>query len=223
MPARIDPETRQFRRLLARGSEVRQARGDLLYRESDPADSLYAVLAGRIRLCLSSSSGREITVETVGPAEVFGEECLVPSGKRLNSARAAEATTVVRIAADTALRVLRSSRDFERTLIRAWLLDLREARRRAAERSFATVRQRLARLVLDLGSRFGRRESKGSGTLLPHRFTHQELADLIGGHRSTVTTTLGDWLYAGIVKERDHHLVIADEAHLAIQAGLAGR
>ncbi|MBI4540366.1 MAG: Crp/Fnr family transcriptional regulator [Gemmatimonadetes bacterium] len=222
MAARIDAtDSKRFRRLLARGVTNPLGRGDFVYREGEAADSIYAVLRGRIRLSISAPAGREVTVATVGPGELFGEECLVPEQRRLCTARAAESTTTARIPADAALRAVRTSRDAERALIHAWLTELAEARRRAAEQAFRPVPQRLARLLLELRRRFGRKEAKG--TLIPHWFTHQELADLIAAHRSTVTTTLGDWLYRGILKERGRCLLILDERRLEILADAKAR
>lgn len=212
MPIRIDAtSSKHLRRLLTRGQQQRFLRGEPVYAQNDPADALYAVLEGRVRLTTRSAS-REITVAVAGPTELFGEEALVPEARRPLTARATEPTTAVRIAPDAALRAVRNHREVEITLIRACLQDLHEARRRAAEQRLQPVPQRLARLVFELQKRFGRRQ--GRGTLIPHWFTHGELADLIGAHRSTVTTTLGDWLYKGLVKERDHCLIIPDDSPL---------
>lgn len=217
MPARIDATTsRPARRLLARGAGETFSRGARVYAEGAPADAIYAVLQGRIRLLVHTPAGREVTVATAGPTELFGEEGLVPEGRWTCTAQAAESTTMVRIPAETARRALRTSGDMDIRLIQAWTTDLAEARRRLAEQLTAPVAQRLARLLLELRTRFGRKESKG--TLIPHWFTHQELADLIVAHRSTVTTTLGDWLYRGILREREHCLVILDDQRLEILA-----
>jgi DNA-binding transcriptional MocR family regulator len=55
-------------------------------------------------------------------------------------------------------------------------------------------------VILDLVERLG--EPEGEGFRLPHWFTHQELADLAGAHRSTVTTALNDWIWRGVLDTR---------------------
>lgn len=212
MPIRIDStSSKHLRRLLTRGQQRRFLRDQPFYAESDPADTLYAVLEGRVRLT-TRCAGKDVTVAVAGPAELFGEEALLPEARRPMTAHAAEPTTAVSISADAALRVVRAHREVEIALIRACLADLHQARRHAAEHRLQPVPQRLARLILELQNRFGRRQ--GRATVIPHWFTHRELADLIGAHRSTVTTTLGDWLYRGLVKERDRRLIIPDDSRL---------
>jgi CRP-like cAMP-binding protein len=73
--------------------------------------------------------------------------------------------------------------------------------------SGASSRARIADVLLDLGRRLG--EEEGRRIRIPHWFTHQELADLANVHRSTVTTTLNEWLYEGVLKEGQKALIIA--------------
>ena len=54
----------------------------------------------------------------------------------------------------------------------------------------------------------------GRGVRIPHWFTHQELADLAGAHRSTVTTILNDWIYDGILKTDGKAIVVMRPAAL---------
>ena len=44
---------------------------------------------------------------------------------------------------------------------------------------------------------------------IPHWFTHAELADLVGAHRSTVTTQLNEWIYEGLLRDESGELLIA--------------
>ena len=62
-------------------------------------------------------------------------------------------------------------------------------------------------MLLELAERWG--EPQGNGVLVTQRVTHQLLADLAGTHRSTVTTTLNDWLYQGILKSAPRGLHVA--------------
>jgi CRP-like cAMP-binding protein len=71
----------------------------------------------------------------------------------------------------------------------------------------ASARARIADVILDLSRRLG--EDEGRRIRIPHWFTHQELADLSNVHRSTVTTTLNEWIYEGVLKEGQKSLIVA--------------
>jgi len=67
-------------------------------------------------------------------------------------------------------------------------------------------------VLMDLSQRLG--IERGRGLRIPHWFTHQELADLAGAHRSTVTTILNDWIYDGILKTDGKAIVVMRPAVL---------
>jgi CRP-like cAMP-binding protein len=72
--------------------------------------------------------------------------------------------------------------------------------------SSASSRARIAHVLLELGCRLG--HDNGRRIHLGHWFTHQEIADLAGVHRSTVTTAINDWIYKGILRQSLKSLVI---------------
>jgi len=71
---------------------------------------------------------------------------------------------------------------------------------------------RIADVLIDLTERFG--VIDGRKIVIGHWFTHQELADLACVHRSTVTTTLNEWMYEGVLKEGKKSLIVAKFATL---------
>ena len=70
----------------------------------------------------------------------------------------------------------------------------------------------MADVLMDLSLRLGIEHVRG--LRIPHWFTHQELADLAGAHRSTVTTILNDWIYDGILKTDGKAIVVMRPAAL---------
>lgn len=81
--------------LAAVADEVSLLAGDVLYREDDPADALYMVLDGRIRL-----SRGDRTVVEAGPGEAFGTWALFDDAPRLTTAEAVADATLLRIDRD---------------------------------------------------------------------------------------------------------------------------
>ena len=89
-------------------------------------------------------------------------------------------------------KALRGSPKTLGTLLSSYDRDLAVARRIAGS-SGSSSKARIADILLDLADRLG--DDDGRRIRLDHWFTHQELADLAGAHRSTVTTALNDWIY----------------------------
>jgi len=67
---------------------------------------------------------------------------------------------------------------------------------------------RAGHVCLRLGESEGEGEGEGEAVRLPHCFTHRELADLAGAHRSTVTTSLNDWIWRGVLDTRRRSLLV---------------
>lgn len=214
MPLEIVPQRdRKLNGLLAKGEEIVLSRGDPVYGCGAPAERVFMVRRGHVRLTLPPDRrGRERTTAVAGPRELFGEEALVEESTRVYGARAGEH---VKLSAVNGSDALRSIRGTGRTLpffLQAGSVDLLRARWPSPGGSGPTTSERLADLLLEFADRFGERE--GDAIRIPHWFTHEELADLVGAHRSTVTTQLNDWIYQGLLEEGSNEVVIARPASL---------
>lgn len=177
--ARKDRRTSRWSRLLEESPTTSFRRGDAIYGPPDPAESLYRVSRGRVRL---------------------------------DVARAAEETTVVEVPGEAARSALGDAEAGLRTFLEGCLRDVREARSRTAAQLALRVHQRLAALLLDLARRLG--VETDDGLEIPHWLTHQELADLVGANRSTITTILNDWFYEGVLADHGRKLTLADASRL---------
>jgi CRP-like cAMP-binding protein len=74
--------------------------------------------------------------------------------------------------------------------------------------AFLDVPSRLAGTILWLADRYG--VAGDRGVEVPYWFTHQEMADLIGSTRETVTTVLAEFKREGLVDSRNHHFMVLD-------------
>lgn len=215
MPFRLDPgRDRKLHRLFREKWPERVRKGRCVYRLAEPARLVYLVGAGHVRLTLSAGPDRaQQTIDIAGPSELFGVEPLLPGAVRTTGAFAGEECLIHSLEGNKALAALRSSRKSFTSWVRSSTEDLARLRLALARRSSATTRERLADLLLELAERLG--EAKGRGMRIPHWFTHEELAQLIGSHRSTVTTTLNDWIYDGILRDGEREVLIARPKALA--------
>lgn len=209
MPLKVVPRRdRKLYRVVKRGETRKCQRGDVLYRAGDPADRLYLVRNGHLRLIQEEDEGGGGGAGVGGRAvaiacawEMVGEEALLPDAPRRVTAVAGEPTELIVLGGKATQGALQTSRRTLEAFLRAKEEELSLARTLGESRRRGGARRRLGALLLHLADRQGTREGEWIQVAIP--FTHQLLADLSHSHRSTVTTILNDWIYAGILLEAE--------------------
>lgn len=217
MPLRLEPvRDRKLYRLVKAARERSTSRGEVLFRRGDPGGEVYVVRAGHVCVRLGGAGSDERTVVVAGPSELFGEEGMVPGALRPYTAVAGERAVVSSLEGPAVRAILRTSQHTLTSYLEVKEHELHLLRSAAAGSRGPTVRQRLAAVILDLVDRLG--ESEGEAVRLPHWFTHRELADLAGAHRSTVTTSLNDWIWRGVLDTRSRSLIVTRPCLAALRA-----
>lgn len=185
---------------------VTARRGQLIYTPGETREALFLLKTGTVRLYRLTVDGRKLVLSTLGPHTVFGDMPL--AGQQMYGAYA-EALT------DCTICVLGRA-DLEklietRPLVAIRLLEIVGQRLLDAEAviedfAFKGVPARLATLLLRLADRDGAEEVRGH--------SHQELAEMIGSYRETVTATLDDLKRRGLVAVGRRHIQILDRRAL---------
>lgn len=168
--------------LFADGAEKVFAAGETIIHPGTGDDQVYLVEAGRVRISRISPDGQELTLAVAGPGEILGEVALIDGGERTAAVIAQTEVKVRCLTRSEFLRII--SREPGKTLglIATLCNRLRQADEMLEDLSFLGVKERLARLLARLAA-------KG---LAPDEFTHQELAEMIGASRESVTRALGE-------------------------------
>jgi len=211
VPFRVVPKRdRNLNRVIRNGRETSYVREQIVYDVGEDADDLYLVRDGHARLTLPGRGGEPArTVLVAGPGEIFGLEALEPDAVRLLGARAGEPSTLVALPGARTLRAIRTTTWTLPLLLSAANRDLARALWAGPGARGPSTPRRLADLLLELARRLGEPVEEGGGAIrIPHWLTHQELADLVGAHRSTVTTRINDWIYQDLLDSDGRALVV---------------
>jgi CRP-like cAMP-binding protein len=198
---------------LAEKVEMKEIRRrQVIYLPGDPGGAVFFVNGGRVKISKVTRDGKELTLAYRGPGEVFGETCLIDGGPREEMAEAMENALVTEV----------ERSEFERLLQAQALLGLRLSkilaqRRREVENKienlvFKDVNAKLAELLLRLGTEYGVDDSRG--TLVALKITHQEMANLIGSTRETVSLTLAQFKRKGLISTDGRKVILADREGL---------
>jgi len=169
-------------------SEVRRRR--FVYRAGEQADSLYAIVKGRIKLCrIEDSSDREAVIDILPEGSLFGESALYSTaGRRENCAVGYESCTLLKIPVDQFKLAMADDPRLHDYTFRLIGHRLEHAERRLADFALNAIPARLDRLLADFSDRYGVKESEG--VLIDIPLPHREIASIVGSTRESVTVRL---------------------------------
>jgi len=191
-------------------SERRYPQGTTIFAKGDPADALYILKQGRVRLVALSEKGTETILHILKPDAVFGE-LLLSEEVRMFNAVAVTDVVVTAIPRRNLTELLETVSALAGNFIRLLSRRLAKVEKEFAEFGHTWSYNRLAKVLLQLGDEHGVKTA--AGTLIPLRLTHEDLANLIGTTRETVTTQLNKFRKMGLVR-REGRQIIVDAARL---------
>jgi CRP-like cAMP-binding protein len=199
--------------VLAGGSPRVLRRGEILFREGEPAVALYLVESGRIKLTQLTAEGQEVIMRYLAPADAFAAVALFDRSTYPVTAQATERTRVRAWSREVLPGLVRDHPRFEANLLRIVSSHTREALSRVRELASEPVSQRLARTLLRLGQQIGRAEPGGS--ILVERISQQDLAEIAATSVFTVSRTLAVWQERKIVETGRQQVRIREPQSLA--------
>ena len=194
-------------------SVLKLPRRGSLYEQGSPANSLYVVVSGRVRVVRAGADNRALTVAYSLPGELLGETALSDGGGYRSTATATESVEAVQIPLRTVLSFLVEQPAFAQRML-ALMVDRRiEAERRVESLLSRSVESRVAEFLVAAVDRNGVADARG--VLIDVRYTHQEIADYIGSTRETVTLTLGELRRQELVTFDHRRIIVTSPAGLA--------
>jgi CRP-like cAMP-binding protein len=184
-----------------------------LYLPGDPSSNVYLLKKGRVKIANTASSGKEVTFDILEAGEVFGELDVLEDAPRSTSAEAL----------DDALICVIPRKDFDQylamhptvmfKLTKLIGLRLKKIQSRVEDLVFRDVPARLAHLLVELSKTDGVADTQG--IRLKVKLTHQEMANLIGCSRETVSTTMGQFRDDGLIQVDGRTITILNEKGLS--------
>lgn len=169
-------------------TEINVKKKNPVYNTGDRAETLYILKEGRIKIMRLSEEGKELTLDILESGDIFGELTLAGEEVREESAVALEDSYICAI----------NRKDFEdffskiphlSVTVTKWIgLRLRKIKNRLENMIFQDVRSRLLSILMELARQYGVPVQKGRKITV--RLSHQEIANLIGATRETVTLEL---------------------------------
>ena len=185
----------------------------------DHRDHVFLLAKGRAKICHLTGEGKQSILTFVEPGELFGELALLEPADHDDYVEALEASTVVMIPGAEVQRLMTTYPEV--TLGVTKLIGVRRKRieRRLKQLLFLSNRERLTHVLLELVEQYGRHTEEG--VELAIRLSHQDLANIIGSTRESVTVMLGKLQAEGLVRVRRQRLALLQLRTLANTVGRA--
>jgi CRP/FNR family cyclic AMP-dependent transcriptional regulator len=172
------------------------AKNYTIFLQGDPADSIFHIQKGRIKLTVVSKQGKEAVVALLGAGDFFGEGCLAGQSQRMASATTMSECTIIRMEKAGVIRLLHDQPAFSELLLHHLLSRNIRIEEDLVDQLFNSSEKRLARVLLLLAN-FGK-ESKPE--LVIPKISQETLAEIIGTTRSRVSFFMNRFRKMGFIR-----------------------
>jgi len=186
--------------------------GSPIYLPAQSASDVLLVVLGVVKVCHLTRRGKLTTLAFIRPGEIFGELALFDAARREEYVEANSDTTLVKLPKDAVLEVMSSDSTVVLRLSKLMGMRRQKTERRLRNLLFTSNEHRLIHLLLELTEDLGLDEPPGIRLNL--KLSHQELANLIGTTRETVSILMGRLKSDGILAGHRQTVVINDLAKL---------
>lgn len=188
--------------------------GEVILSPDDPPERIHILKRGRVRVYRVTPDGKQLTLDIYERGAILGDMRLIGQDRIAEAyAETLDEAVICTITPDELRRLIERYPVIAVNIISHLSRRLQEAERELEAMAYQRVGQRLARKLIDLAERFG--IPTGQGTLIGARLTQQELAEMIGTTRETLSHTLADFRRRGLLETVRQQVVIRDAERLS--------
>jgi len=202
--AGLSPE--ELRQLFTAARQHRLETGSFVYMEADPADTIYALVSGRVKLTQVTPNGQQILLKYVSPGEAFGVVSVLSDTPYPVSAQADSEVVVYAWDQTSMQRLMSIFPGIALNAIQILAGRVRLFQDRLRELATERVERRIARTLLRLARQTGKKVQEG--VLIDMPLTRQDLAEMTGTTLYTVSRTLSQWETQGLVHSSRERILI---------------
>jgi CRP-like cAMP-binding protein len=211
-PVLADASNEALARLAAAAQMQSYRARQVVFLPGDRALGLHFLASGRVKISKVTRDGKELTLAYRTSGDFFGESALLEGGPREEMVEAMEITATVEVERSAVDKLLATNPGVAYQFVRALITRRRELELKVEQLVFKDVGSKLAELLLRLGSEHGVEHKRG--LVLGLKITHQEMANLIGSTRETVSLTLSQFKRKGLIQTEGRKVILVDREGL---------
>lgn len=172
----------------------------VVFRQSSPADAVFYVQEGKVKITVASKQGKEAVIGILGPGDFFGEGCLIGQPLRLATVKAMANSEIMRVGKIEMIRVLHEEPAFGELFIAHLLTRNSRVEEDLVDQLFNSSEKRLARTLLLL-AHFGK---NGGPQKITTPISQETLAEIIGTTRPRVSLFMNKFRKLGFIDYNGH-------------------
>lgn len=199
--------------IAAAGMEMTLRKGALIYRQGEPAETVYLLRSGQAKSVLTNASGNACLLRLHLPSSLLGLTALASTAIRDAEAVAITDVSLVSVPRARFQGLLRARPELAAYVIQLLVDRMSDFHHRVGDFFAQNVEQRLASALLSLSRPDP--EHEASGGRRPVHLTHNELANLLNARRPTVTSILNRFLVHRLIAKEGRKIVVLDPDRLA--------
>lgn len=177
---------------------VEYKRGQVIYDQEQPSDSLFLVIDGKVKVCRLTDDDRQVVVDIYQPDEFFGESAFLGLPTRTELAVALETTKVMAWTVAEIEDIATRRPKLAIALLQLLVQRSMEFGSRIESFSVDNIARRLARALIRFSERLGHQAEDGSVQMIP--FTHELLSQYVGTSREIVTHYMNQFRRQGYLR-----------------------
>ena len=191
---------------------------EAIFSQGDPADAVFYIQKGQVKLTVVSEQGKEAVVALSGPDDFFGEGCLAGQSRRMATATAMIECEIMRLEKRAMIRVLHEEPAFSEMFVSHLLERTIRVEADLVDQLFNSSEKRLARALLLLAN-FGK---EGRPEPILAKISQETLAEMIGTTRARVSFFMNKFRRLGLIDYNGHieihssllNVILHDEPHI---------
>jgi CRP-like cAMP-binding protein len=201
------------RAVIRNGRRRRFKRGEIVFHDGDPGDTLHLVTAGHFAVRVTTALGDTALLRVLGPGEHFGELSVLEPAPRNGSVIALDTAETIGVHRDELTRLRAAAPGLDDALTQALIAEVRRLSALLVDALYLPADQRVWRRLNDLAVLY---RSEGGPAVVP--FTQDDLAQLAGTTRPTANRALREGEEAGIIRLARGRIEIVDADRVARRA-----
>ena len=202
----------------ANGGISSYRKNQLVFSQGEPADSIFYIQEGKVKLTVLSQQGKEAVVAILGTGDFCGEGCLAGQPRRMATAAAIDKCKIMRLEKGAMICLLHDEPEFSERFMAHLLARNIRVEADLVDQLFNSSEKRLARLLLILAN-FGK---EGKPEPVIAKISQETLAEMIGTTRSRVSFFMNKFRKMGLIAYNGHleihssllNVVLHDEPHI---------
>lgn len=187
------------------------SKGNDVFCRGDAADTVFLLASGAAQITHADENGKRAILQVVGPGKLFGQCALIDAGQREARCSTTADSMIVTLPVGSLKKLMVENSRLASDL----MLDIGNIMRALAHRLASVLLRPKRQRLLDVLQYFA--VSDGiqvkNAIQIPHVFSHQQLSDMIGASRETVTITLGQLKQEGIIAFDGRRIMMLPESN----------